>query len=61
MLPFLGITVHWVNQSWELRDLTLDFCLLSGQHSGENLAEQFLNVLQDFKIKIKVCNYIYKI
>lgn len=57
-LPFLGISVHWINKKWELQSLTLDFCLLSGQHSGENLAQQFLKVLEDFNIETKVCNYI---
>ena len=57
-LPFLGISVHWINKKWELQSLTLDFCLLLGQHSGENLAQQFLKVLEDFNIETKVCNYI---
>ncbi|GBC27451.2 zinc finger BED domain-containing protein RICESLEEPER 2-like [Rhizophagus irregularis DAOM 181602=DAOM 197198] len=53
-LPFLGISVHWINKKWELQSLTLDFCLLSGQHSGENLAQQFLKVLEDFNIETKL-------
>ncbi|CAB5211348.1 unnamed protein product [Rhizophagus irregularis] len=39
---------------WELQSLTLDFCLLSGQHSRENLAQQFLKVLEDFNIETKL-------
>ncbi|GBC32327.2 zinc finger BED domain-containing protein RICESLEEPER 2-like [Rhizophagus irregularis DAOM 181602=DAOM 197198] len=53
-LPFLGISVHWINKKCELQSLTLDFCLLSGQHSGENLAQQFLKVLEDFNIETKL-------
>jgi hypothetical protein len=53
-LPFLGITVHWIDLQWELRNFTLDFLLLSGPHTGENLANKFLDTLKDFNIVTKV-------
>jgi hypothetical protein len=53
-LPFLGITVHWISNEWILCSSTLDFSLLPGSHSGENLAKKFIEILSDFNIKTKV-------
>jgi len=53
-LPFLGISVHWIDSEWQLKCTTLDFCVLSGPHTGENLAHRFLEVLDDFGISTKV-------
>jgi hypothetical protein len=58
-LPFLGVTVHWIDQNWQLCNSTLDFTLLSGSHSGENLAKKFLDILQDFNIATKVFILFY--
>ena len=57
-IPFLGISVHWINKNWELKCTTLDFCILSGPHTGENLAQKFLEVLYDYKIETKVIIFI---
>jgi len=56
MLPFLGITAHWITDNWELKEVLLDFCLLLGPHSGENLAEAFERCCREFGILTKVCN-----
>lgn len=57
-LPFLGITVHWINQEWKICSSTLDFSFLPGSHSGENLAKKFLEVLNDFNISTKVLFFV---
>lgn len=57
-LPFMGISLHWINEDWELCNSILDFCLLSGPHSGENLANKFLEVLKEFNISKKVISFI---
>src|SRR2546421_133483 len=41
ILPFLGITAHWITRDWQLKEILLDFCMLYRPHSGENLAEVF--------------------
>jgi len=53
-IPFLGISVHWISDTWELKCTTLDFCILSGPHTGVNLSERFLESLQEFGIMTKV-------
>jgi hypothetical protein len=50
----LGISVYWIDNEWQLKSITLDFCVLFGSHTGDNLAQKFLEVLQDFGISTKV-------
>ena len=56
-IPFLGITAHWISKEWELVEILVDFYKLNGTHSGENLAESFINCCNEFKILTKVCIY----
>jgi hypothetical protein len=54
MIPFLGITAHWITNEWELKNILLDFIKLEGPHSGENLKTVFLQSLENFGISTKV-------
>ncbi|GET02882.1 zinc finger BED domain-containing protein RICESLEEPER 2-like [Rhizophagus clarus] len=51
---FLGITAHWVTESWELKSILLDFIKLERPHSGANIKEAFLKSLKNFEIKSKI-------
>ncbi|CAB5307411.1 unnamed protein product [Rhizophagus irregularis] len=53
ILGFLGITCHYIDANWKLRDILLDFIYLEGSHSGENLANAFLKCLEKKKIFTK--------
>ena len=53
-ISFLGITMHWIDDNWILHHMMLDFCQLSGSHSGENMAMEFLNILKKYNILKKV-------
>jgi hypothetical protein len=53
-MAFLGITAHWITRNWELKEILIDFCKLTGSHSGENLAEVFVNCMNDLNILSKV-------
>jgi hypothetical protein len=57
MIPFLGITGHWVNDNWQLKETLIDFQKLSGPHSGENLQELFIESCKDLGIFGKVNNF----
>ena len=46
MLSFLGITYHYIDSDWKLKDILVDFICLEGSHSGENLANSFIQYLQ---------------
>jgi hypothetical protein len=54
VLAFLGITCHFIDANWDLKEVLLDFVHLSGSHSGENMAREFLNSTQEFHILTKV-------
>jgi hypothetical protein len=56
MIPFLGITGHWINDNWQLKEALLDFRKLSGPHSGENMQELFIKCCKDLGIFGKVNN-----
>jgi hypothetical protein len=53
-MAFLGITAHWITKDWELKEILIDFYKLVGSHSGENLAEAFMNCINEFNILTKV-------
>ncbi|CAB5363724.1 unnamed protein product [Rhizophagus irregularis] len=54
VISFLGITCHYIDADWDLKDILVDFVDLSGPHSGENLANVFTKCLQDKKILTKI-------
>src|ERR1043165_5324816 len=56
MLSFFGIICHYIDSDWKLKDILVDFVCLEGSHSGENLANSFIQCLQKKKILTKVNN-----
>jgi hypothetical protein len=50
----MGITVHFINHSWHLQQITLDFIELEGSHTGKNIAEELITVLNLYDISKKV-------
>ncbi|XP_078440855.1 putative transcriptional regulator tpeD [Wolffia australiana] len=50
----LGITVHWVNNRWELCERVLAIGELVCKHSGENMSAVVIRALEDFSLKMKV-------
>ncbi|GES93085.1 zinc finger BED domain-containing protein RICESLEEPER 2-like [Rhizophagus clarus] len=50
---FLGITAHWVTESWELKSILLDFIKLEGPHSEANIKEAFLKTAQQALTTLK--------
>jgi hypothetical protein len=53
-IPFLGITVHWIDENWKLQCMLLSLEPLSGSHSGENLSKVFVNTCNEFGILTKI-------
>jgi len=54
MEPFLGITVHWIDEEWRLQGMLLDLVPLEGKHTGESLCTAFVDVCSDFGILTKL-------
>ncbi len=57
-MAFLGITAHWISEDWQLNEILIDFHKLYGVHSGENLAEAFIQCCNEFNILSKVFNFL---
>lgn len=58
-IAFLGITAHYIDEEWNLKNKLIDFVDLSGPHSGENLCAAFINSLDGLGILSKVFNLLY--
>lgn len=43
--PFMGITAHWVSDNWDLRNIGLAMFPLKGSHTGSNIKESFIVVI----------------
>ena len=55
-ISFLGITAHWIDDDWNLIEILADFCKLSGSHTGENIADTFVDSCKKLGILTKVSN-----
>ena len=44
--PYLGVTIQWISNDWTLECLTLSLAELEGEHSGENLCEEFTKIFE---------------
>ncbi len=51
---FLGLTIHYVDSEWHLRNFLLDIIPFSISHSGMNIAQKIMRVLNEFNIFDKV-------
>lgn len=55
MYGFMGIFGHFITMDWELCEMPINFCHLTGSHSGKNLADAFIQSVLPFKIKDVSC------
>lgn len=51
---FMAITVHWIDDSWKLHNILLDFVSVPGIHTGERLAQEFTEVLELWNLRYKI-------
>ncbi|KAG2209871.1 hypothetical protein INT45_010276 [Circinella minor] len=52
-VPFLGITAHWIDESWKQNSIVLGLELLEGSHTGVNMAAAFIYVLEHWNLQEK--------
>lgn len=52
--PFLGIVIHFIDNTYTVRREVLGFEILSGIHSGMNMAEKIWSVLDEYDLLDKV-------
>ncbi|KAF5320031.1 hypothetical protein D9758_017720 [Tetrapyrgos nigripes] len=51
---FLAIVAHYINENGQLEELLIDFRELSGEHSGENMADAVLKTLELYGLVGKI-------
>lgn len=51
---YYGITIHFIDNDWNLVSTTLDIVASKGKHSGRDIANMFWSILEDFGIVDKV-------
>lgn len=49
-IPFLGVTIHFINSNWQKVTLLIGFVYLDGSHSGVNLASEIAILLRGYGI-----------
>ncbi|KAF0403826.1 zinc finger bed domain-containing protein ricesleeper 2-like [Gigaspora margarita] len=47
---FIAITGSWISIDWEIKDIILCFKELEGSHSGLNIKEIFIQILNEFNL-----------
>ncbi|HEY4874420.1 MAG TPA: hypothetical protein VIH86_02510 [Puia sp.] len=50
----MGLTIHYVDSDWNLRNFLLDIIPFAIKHSGMNIAQEILRVLDEFNISSKI-------
>ena len=50
----LGVTMHWIDATWEYRECVLAVQELAGKHDGESMASILLEIIEEFKLQAKV-------
>lgn len=51
---YLGITIHYVDLNWCLCNFLLDIIPFNIRHTGNNIAQAIVNVLDEFQISNKI-------
>lgn len=51
---FIGITIHYITNEWELKHFTLEVLRVTGSHTGNAIYEILTKLLEDFNLKEKV-------
>lgn len=51
---FLGTTMHYINNTWEVKKCLLDFISLEGSHTASLIVSKLTDVLQDYNISDKI-------
>lgn len=47
-VSFMAITLHFIDDKWNIKSILLDFVSFSGSHSGINLANKFSEIVDSF-------------
>src|SRR6266487_803102 len=51
--PYMVLTAHWINNEWDLKHVIIAFQRFPHPHTGEQIQEITLKILQEFSIATK--------
>ncbi|CAG8706133.1 8202_t:CDS:2, partial [Gigaspora rosea] len=51
---YIGIAIYLIDESWSLQQRLLNFVELEGAHSGKNIANKFIKMVEFYKIENKI-------
>ena len=50
----LGVTLHWIDATWEYQECVLAILDLAGKHNNESMTYILLEIIDKFKFQAKV-------
>jgi hypothetical protein len=51
MHPYISFTVHFINQSWEMKALCIQTSFLPADHTGDNIADALREAVDSWGLK----------
>jgi hypothetical protein len=51
---FLGITMHYINDDWEIKKCLLDFIPIEGSHTGILISTKLIEIFSEFDISDRI-------
>ena len=51
---YIFLTAHYMDENWELKNITLNFCHMPPPHMGTLLSEKILSFLEEWGIEKKI-------
>jgi hypothetical protein len=51
---YLGITIHYINSNWHLCNFLLDIIPFTTRHTGKNIAQEIVHILDEFNVSDKI-------
>ncbi|CAB4431752.1 unnamed protein product [Rhizophagus irregularis] len=50
---FLGVTIHFIDNDWQLKHFTLDIFRFKGSHTGQAISDEIYKLLTEFNLQNK--------
>ena len=46
-MSIFGVTCHWITNDWVLQDVLLDAVEIEGNHSGINIGDHLIEIIEN--------------
>lgn len=58
-IAMIAVPVAWLTADFVMKEATIGFRELNGDHSGTNIAAAFYSVLKEFNLQDRVINFLF--